>query len=119
MWHRDEVVREPALNGGVFAAPDKAIKQDFLDAYDRAFAEEPGRLASLAYDAVNIGAYVADGPIDSRRDRAEAPGGFYGVDGLVAWDADGRPKRGLAIYQIRNGEFVIIEPAPTQVVDPS
>lgn len=119
LWHKEEVVREPALNGGIFAAPDQMARQSFLDLYDRQYGEDPSRLASLAFDAVNIGAVVADGTVRSRRRRAEDPVGFYGADGMVRWNADGKPDRGLAIYQIQNGRFVIIEAAPTQATDPS
>ena len=119
LWHKEEVVREPALNGGIFAAPDQMARQSFLDLYDRQYGEDPSRLASLAFDAVNIGAVVADGSVRSRRRRAEDPVGFYGADGMVRWNADGKPDRGLAIYQIQNGRFVIIEAAPTQATDPS
>ena len=73
-------------------------------------------LASLAYDAVMMGAFVADGDPKQRYDRAENPQGFYGVDGLVSFDADGKPERGLAVYQIVNGRFVVIDPAPRTVI---
>ena len=119
LWHKEEVVREPALNNGIFAAPDQVARQGFVDAFDRQFGEDPSRLASLAYDAVNIGAVVADGSVRTRDDRIEDPVGFFGADGMIRWDKDGKPDRGLAIYQIQNGRFVIIEPAPTQATDPS
>jgi len=81
-------------------------------AYDRAYGDDPSRLASLAFDAVNFGVIVADGDPRGRRARAEDPQGFYGADGLVRFRPDGTPDRGLAVYQIRNGTFVIIDPAP-------
>ena len=119
LWKNDETVREPALNGGIFAAADQDAKQPFLDNYDRTYGDEASRLASLAYDAVAVGAYVADGDPRGRRARAEDPSGFYGVDGLVRFNANGTPDRGLAVYQIKNGRFVIIDPAPKTVVGPS
>ena len=119
LWHKEEVVREPALNGGVFAAPDEMARKSFLDTYDRQFGDDPSRLASLAFDAVNIGAVVADGTVRTRRNRIEDPVGFYGADGMIRWSSDGKPDRGLAIYQIQNGRFVIIEQAPTRATDPS
>ena len=64
-------------------------------------------------------AYVADGDPRGRRARAEDPSGFYGVDGLVRFNPDGTPDRGLAVYQIKNGRFVIIDPAPKTVLGPS
>lgn len=115
-WADPDTVREPALNGGIFAGPDKDTQQPFLDAYDRTYGETASTLASLAYDAVFMGAYVADGDPKKRYDRAENPEGFYGVDGLVSFDADGKPDRGLAVYQIRNGRFVVIDPAPRTVL---
>ncbi len=119
LWHKEEVVREPAINGGIFAGPDKNARQGFLSQYDRQFGEDPSRLASLAYDAVNIGAVVADGTVRTRRRRAEDPVGFFGADGLVRWGADGKPDRGLAVYQIQNGRFVIIDPAPSRAPGPT
>lgn len=112
LWHRDEVVREPALKNGVFAGPDMEARQEFNGRYDATYGEEPSRLSSLAYDAVNIGAYIAS---IEKRDQTRAltePAGFYGVDGLVRFTAAGTPERGLAVYQVRNGRFVVIDPAP-------
>lgn len=115
-WADPDTVREPALSRGLFAGPDKDTQQPFLDAYDRTYGETASTLASLAYDAVMMGAYVADGDPKKRYDRAENQQGFYGVDGLVSFDADGRPERGLAVYQILNGRFVVVDPAPRSVI---
>ncbi len=112
LWNREETVREPALSGGIFAGPDQEAQRGFQLAYDRAYGDDPSRLASLAFDAVNFGVIVADGDPRGRRARAEDPQGFYGADGLVRFRPDGTPDRGLAVYQIRNGTFVIIDPAP-------
>lgn len=115
-WADPDTVREPALSQGIFAGPDKEARQGFLDAYDRTYGETASDLASLAYDAVMMGAFVADGDPKQRYARAESPEGFYGVDGLVRFDADGQPERGLAVYQIRNGRFIVIDPAPRTVM---
>ena len=115
-WADPDTVREPALNRGVFAGPDKDTQRPFLDAYDRTYGETATTLASLAYDAVMMGAFVADGDPRLRYNRVENPDGFYGVDGLVSFDTDGKPDRGLAVYQIINGRFVVIDPAPRSVL---
>ena len=112
LWNRDGVVREPALNGGVFASPDLEGINAFTASFDARFGEEPGQLASLAYDAVNIAAFIIDGKKHERRERLTNPDGFFGVDGLVRFTASGTPERGLAVYQIRNERFVLIDPAP-------
>jgi len=63
--------------------PDKDTQQPFLDAYDRTYGETATTLASLAYDAVMMGAYVADGD---------------------------------PVYQIQNGRFIVVDPAPRSVL---
>lgn len=117
-WYNDEVVREPALNGGIFAAPDFDARRAFTAQYDARYGEEPSRLATLAYDAVNIGAYAAASDPRQRKALLSDPAGFYGIDGLIRFAADGTPERGLAVYQVKNGRFVIIDPAP-QSTDPT
>ena len=112
LWHRDEVVREPALKNGVFAGPDKDARANFNATFDATYGEEPTRLSSLAYDAVNIGAYIAGVDKSQQISKLTDRAGFYGADGLVRFTPNGTPERGLAVYQVRNGRFVIIDPAP-------
>ncbi len=112
LWNRGDSVREPALRGGIFAGPDLDGKKAFTANYDAVYGEEPSRLASLAYDGLNIAAFVTDGSPKTRTKRLIDPSGFFGVDGLVRFTASGKPERGLAIYQIKGGRFVIIDPAP-------
>ena len=111
-WEDTDTAREPALNDGVFAAADAESSEAFDAAFERAYGDEPTSLASLAYDAVLLGAFIADGDPDTRYERAEDPLGFYGADGFVRFSADGRPERGLAVYRIRNGAFRLVDPAP-------
>ena len=112
LWNRDEVAREPAINGGVFAAPDQEAKALFTAQFDAAYGEEPSTLASLAYDAVNIASFVVSTGSKNSKKVLTDPAGFYGVDGLVRFNPDGTPDRGLAVYQVRNGRFSIVSPAP-------
>lgn len=119
LWHNEDVVREPALNGGIFAGPPQETREQFITSYDQKYGEDPSRLASLAYDAVGVGAVVATGRPAGRRARAEDATGFFGADGLVRFNPDGTPDRGFAIYQIQNGKFVVIEPAPRTATGPS
>ena len=118
-WQDEDSAREPALNGGLFAGPDIVERQRFAQSYDRLYGAEPGRLASLGFDAVNIARFVADGDPRLRRARTEDPSGFYGIDGLVRFRPDGTPERGLAIYEIRNGRIQVAVPAPRSIEDPT
>ncbi|MGJ8561981.1 MAG: penicillin-binding protein activator [Alphaproteobacteria bacterium] len=119
LWHNEDIVREPALNGGVFAGPPEDARRAFLESYDARYGEEASRLSSLAYDAVGVGSVVATGNPAGRHARAQDPAGFYGADGLLRFNRNGTPDRGLAIFQIQNGRFVVIEPAPRQALGPS
>lgn len=111
-WDSSATVREPALRGGVFAASDKEARETFLNDFERAYGNAPSSLASLAYDAVQLGSIVADGDPRERITRVESPLGFYGTDGYLRFGPDGRPDRGLAVYRIRDGQFQVIDPAP-------
>ncbi len=119
LWHKEETVREPALNGGIFAGPPQEARRDFIAAFDQLYGEDPSQLASLAHDAVIIGAVAAAGKKFDRRGRIEDTRGYDLADGLVRFNADGTPDRGLAVYQIQNGRFVILEPAPRTTQGPS
>jgi len=119
LWHREDTVREPALEGGIFAGPDQDTRRQFKDNYDRTYGQDPSTLASLAYDAVLVGGVIATGDPRGRRVRAEDPQGFYGADGLIRFNPDGTPDRGMAIYRIEDGQFVIIDPAPKTTSGPS
>ncbi len=119
LWHKEEVVREPALNGGIFAGPPEDARRAFEESFDAQYGEPASQLASLAFDAVGVGSVIAQGNPAGRRARAEDPTGFYGADGLLRFNANGTPDRGLAIYQIQNGRFVVIEPAPRNPTGPS
>jgi branched-chain amino acid transport system substrate-binding protein len=112
LWKNEETVREPALNGGIFAAADDKNKVKFFSDYEKIFAEEPSRLAPLAYDALTISETVTKDSSSSIIENIERIEGFYGIDGLVRFGNDGIPERGLAIYKIENGRFKVISPAP-------
>lgn len=119
LWHNDDIVREPALRGGIFAGPPQDNRQSFLADYEQQYGEDASRLSSLAFDAVGVGSIIAAGDPKGRHARAKDPSGFYGVDGLIRFNPNGTPDRGLAIYQIQNGQFVVIEAAPRTAIGPS
>lgn len=112
LWNRDEIAQEPALRGGIFAGPDLTGKTAFAADYDASFNAQPSRLASLAYDGVNIAADAAPGSAIDSAQMITDPRGFYGVDGFIRFGLDGTPQRGLAIYEVRAGRFDMIDPAP-------
>lgn len=112
LWNQDEVSQEPALKGGIFAGPDMAGKNQFEESYQASFNTPASRLSSLAYDGLNIAADIANGTAQQRAQHLTDPLGFYGVDGFVRFAPDGLPQRGLAIYEVSSGRFILVDPAP-------
>ncbi|MDZ7629434.1 MAG: penicillin-binding protein activator [Parvularculaceae bacterium] len=118
-WNNPRLTREPALQGGWFAAPDPTITRDFEDRFRAAFGETPPRLSSLAYDATLLAARLGQAP--RRRDRFDqrlivSRSGYVGADGLFRLTPEGTIERGLAILEIQPGGIRVIEPAPKSFV---
>ena len=112
LWNDPELLREPALHGGWFAASDQAAREHFEQAYEEAYGSEPSRVASLAYDAMALAAHLDGGERGFSAEAIEEPQGFVGADGLFRFHRDGMIERGLAIYEIRSRGLREIEPAP-------
>lgn len=109
-----ETMRQPGLEGGIFAYPDQDTYGTFRSRYTAAYGSEPNLIAGLAYDGVAaIGALVKSGRADPFSAASLTQGaGFAGVNGVFRLRSDGTNERGMAVAQIRNGTLVIIDPAP-------
>ena len=60
-----------------------------------------------------IGALVRSGnPNALTRQGLTQPSGFVGVNGIFRLLPDGSNERGLAVAEIRNGQAVVVDPAP-------
>ncbi len=114
LWNDEELLREPALFGGWFPAPNAADRGAFTERYERYFGELPSRLASLAHDGVSIIPQTLNDEAGALRidhallERAE---GFRGADGLFRFGEDGLVQRLLSVFEIRQGAFREIDPA--------
>ncbi len=111
-----EALIVPALQGGVFAAPDPALVAAFNGRYQTAYGENPHELAGLAYDGVAaVGALVAQarsqGGSPFSTARLTQPAGFAGVNGPFRFMSNGRIQRNLAIIEVRNGQAIVTERA--------
>ncbi len=120
LWDDPAVAREPMLQAGWFAAPSPNAWQDFSARYRRTYGAAPPRLATLAYDAVSLVSLLSNG-IPYRRFTDAAltdPNGFVGVDGIFRFRLDGSADRGLAVLQVGQGGFNIVDPAPASFIAP-
>jgi ABC-type branched-subunit amino acid transport system substrate-binding protein len=105
LWDSPRVYNAPALQGGLYAAPDPAGFRSFAARYRAKYGAEPVRTATLAYDAVALVAALARTQ-GGQRFSAEVltnPSGFAGIDGLFRFRADGSNERGLAVMRVATG----------------
>ena len=104
-----------ALVGAWYPGPDPRGWTDFAQRYAKSYGHSPPRIASLAYDSVNLAIALAGGPEGQRYSAAtiSRPGGFTGIDGGYRLLADGTADRSLAILEVQRVGATIIETAPS------
>ncbi|MEM9045894.1 MAG: penicillin-binding protein activator [Pseudomonadota bacterium] len=116
-WFSGKTLKEVALRGGWFPAPDPDASRRFSDRYSSIHGEKPPLLAVLGYDAVQIAgqSVLASRGGDEDPLSAQAltrPVGFQGAFGPVRLTPDGRNQRALAILEVGPRGFEMIDPAP-------
>ncbi|HYK79601.1 MAG TPA: penicillin-binding protein activator [Micropepsaceae bacterium] len=120
LWDDASVTQEPLLAEGWFAAPPPASFRAFSDHYRAVFNATPPRIATLGYDAISLVALLSKGqPFERFTDAALSdPNGFSGVDGIFRFRNDGSAERGLAILEVRQNGFAVVDPAPKTFPQP-
>ena len=105
LWDSPRVFANPALQGGLYAAPDPSGFRSFSNRYRTKFGGDPVRTATLAYDAVALVAALArtQGPQRFAPEVLTNASGFAGIDGLFRFRADGTNERGLAVMRVASG----------------
>jgi ABC-type branched-subunit amino acid transport system substrate-binding protein len=114
LWDNPRVFASPALQGGLYAAPDPSGFRSFSNRYRAKFGGEPVRTATLAYDAVALVAALArtQGPQRFSPETLTNPSGFAGIDGLFRFRPDGTNERGLAVMRVTTGGGVAVAGSP-------
>ena len=120
LWDDPSIAREPGLANGRFAAPPPENFRGFSAHYRDIYEAVPPRIATLSYDAVSLVALLARGrPYQRFTDAALTdPKGFSGIDGIFRFRDDGSAERGLAILQVGQGGFSVVDPAPKSFPQP-
>ncbi len=114
LWDNPRVFATPALQGGLYAAPDPAGFRGFSSRYRTKFGADPVRTATLAYDAVALVAALArtQGPQRFSPEVLTNASGFAGIDGLFRFRADGSNERGLAVMRVGSNGGVAVAGSP-------
>ncbi len=114
LWDNPRVYASPALQGGLFAAPDPSGFRAFSGRYRTKFGGDPVRTATLAYDAVALVAALArtQGPQRFSSETLINPSGFAGIDGLFRFRPDGTNERGLAVMRVATAGSALVAGSP-------
>jgi branched-chain amino acid transport system substrate-binding protein len=114
LWDDPRIYAAPALDGGLFAAPDAAGYRSFVARYRNRYKQDPVRTATLAYDAVALIAALVktQGPQRFSQQVLTSPSGFSGIDGLFRFRPDGTNERGLAVLRVASAGPQIASPPP-------
>ncbi|GIL02862.1 MAG: penicillin-binding protein activator [Alphaproteobacteria bacterium] len=107
---------DPMLDGAVYPGRELTNFAPFAQRYEAEHGARPGVWAGMGYDAVTLAIKLVqqNGPEAAfRPESVENPRGFAGINGIFRLRSDGIAERGLAIYQVANGEGQLLSPAPT------
>jgi ABC-type branched-subunit amino acid transport system substrate-binding protein len=120
VWDTPTITAETGLTGAWFAAPDPSQRIAFERKFAAVHGNPPHRLATLAYDAVNMAATLArlKPGGDFSAEALTNPQGFRGLDGLYRFRPDGRVERSLAVIEIGSDQLRVIDPAPSSLDRP-
>jgi len=110
-WDFPNIGRDKTLVGGWYASPDPRGWQNFSQRFARMFGQAPPRLATLAYDAVNVAVELSAAPHGQRftQARLTRPEGFRGVEGPVRFTPEGLPDRDLAVLEVKTFGSAMID----------
>jgi len=115
LWNDPALSREPALHGGLFAAPPADVTERFVKRYVKSYGARPPALAAAAYDAMTILALAArdDSGMPSGFETARLfrPQGFQGASGLFRILPSGISERTLSVMKITESGLETVEEA--------
>lgn len=120
-WNAPDTLQEATLRGGWFPGPDPDRLQTFSDLYAARHGSEPPLVAVLGYDAVQAAGQLLS---EARAVRSQTPfgraeltraEGFQGTLGPFRFQPDGTSVRALAVLEVAEGGFRVIDPAPARL----
>ena len=121
LWSGEAAITQSAtVNGALFSAVSDGRFRRFSESYEARFGTKPYRIATLGYDSVLLTLRIArDWRVGSAFPSRELfdRGGFLGVDGAFRFGRDGVAQRALEVREVRDGNVVPVEAAPTSFDD--
>ena len=118
-WDTDAVYSNAEMNGSWFTNLSMSDFNDFEEKFRRSYRYRPIKIASIAYDATSLVSALVEKGIspDDFREVLTNSLGFRGSTGLFRILPNGLNERAIAVYQIKNGRVLTLDPAPTAFID--
>ncbi|MBB3032906.1 penicillin-binding protein activator [Alteriqipengyuania lutimaris] len=117
LWSGESAIPDAGvMDGSLFSALSDGRYRNFSESYRSRFGDSPYRIATLGYDSVLLALRVAGGdwrpgtPFPTGE--LTAQGGFLGLDGAFRFRSDGTSQRALEVREVRDGQVVVVSPAP-------
>lgn len=107
----DDITRDAVFPSTFLVSPNTAEALRFGTAYDSRYAEQPGRLANLGYDAVMlIGQSILDGAHSRSTliDQLDATRAWAGAAGMITF-GEHRENLEMPLYRISGGQAMPLE----------
>jgi hypothetical protein len=110
----DAVRANTGFQGALFSLPDTSASASFDQRYAAVYGTKPHLLAGKAYDGMRaVGTLLATGSSDAfTRSKLTRGAGFSGANGVFRLLSDGTTQRALAVATFRDGQVVVLDPAP-------
>ena len=122
LWNQDQLLKEPSLQGGIFATRPSQFDIKFNANWKAIWRQTPGELSRLGFDALAlVAALSATGddqtlsPVGRWAQKLVTNKGFQGYSGAFRLLPDGSNVRAYELRQIRNGRSRIIQAAPDKI----
>jgi branched-chain amino acid transport system substrate-binding protein len=114
LWDDPTIASLPELQGAWFSSSSPDNSREFERRFMAIYHYKPVRLASLSYDALTLLANVSMGSAQTTINTSALldPKGFISpANGLFRLRPDGTSERRLAIIEVTNNSFKVIDPA--------
>ncbi len=107
-WEPNNVIGEPSLVGGIFAATTKSKSDFFIKRYKKYYNNKVPAIAMLGYDAI---ALAEESIVNNKIDTSlfSKKEGFIGLRGLFRLHPNGIVERGFSIFKVERNKLKVID----------
>ena len=111
LWANSIVLKEPALEKGIFPNISKIKYEIFETEYSNTFSSLPHQIAYIGYDMIGLISNLQKNNKIINISNLTSSGGFIGTNGLFRFKKDGDIERSLSIFQINKQKLIEIKKA--------